>query len=183
MPGFGVAGQPSRRAGESSFFPNIQKLLGTLRKRVHHGHQDQAFEGGGRGLPGQCAVGAAWLKWTGRRTDQGDNPPNEAVESSNGELQSVAGMGVTPAAGEWPLMRAHIAEVLASGDPALGRVDFVVGRLGGTESTGRPRWRWCSAAGKGAGKGAFLTALRALFGSHGLQIYNRAHLVGRRLHV
>lgn len=32
--------------------------------------------------------------------------------------------------------------------------------------------------GKGTGKGVFLGALRRIFGAHGLQIFNRAHMVG-----
>lgn len=127
----------------------------------------------------EVQLGAAWLKWTGRRTYQGvELAPNQAVELPNGNYNLWQGWGVMPAAGEWPLMRAHIAEVLASGDPASGEY-ILRWAAWAVQNPDRPaKVALVLRGGKGAGKGAFLTALRALFGSHGLQIYNRAHLVG-----
>jgi bifunctional DNA primase/polymerase-like protein/uncharacterized protein DUF5906/primase-like protein len=144
----------------------------TVTKTKHLKAGDEDYED-------QVQLGAYWLRWPERRTYEGiELAPNEGEVLPNGNYNLWQGFGVEARRGDWSRMRWHIDDVLAQGD--LEAIEYIT------------NWSaWCvqhpgeraEAAlvlrgGKGTGKGVFLGALRRIFGSHGLQIFNRAHMIG-----
>jgi hypothetical protein len=131
---------------------------------------------------GSKPVSAAgwWLCHPQRRQYEGlDLVPNGPMVLPGNKLNLWQGWGVEPEPGEWSLIRQHIVDVLAAGDPAFA--DYVL--------------RWCAwkfqnpgepngtalvlKGGKGTGKGAFGQVLMRIFGSHALQIFSSNHLSGK----
>lgn len=89
------------------------------------------------------------------------------------------GFGVKPRAGDWSLMKAHIRDVLAGGDPEseayiLRWSAYAVQNLSGPQGV-----ILTFRGGKGTGKGTFARALRDIFGQHGLQVASSALITGR----
>lgn len=124
-------------------------------------------------------LGVHWLKWTGRRTYRHlELAPNQPAELPNGNFNLWQGWGVMPQAGRWDRMRDHIGEILASGSSEAADYILKWAAWGVQNPDLAAKVALVLRGGKGAGKGAFFTALRAMYGAHGLQIYNRAHLVG-----
>lgn len=124
-------------------------------------------------------VGAAWLKWPSRVSYEGiDLVPGGPELLPNGYYNLWQGFAVEPRRGAWPLMRNHIAKVLANHD--IASLEYIVKWAAWKlQHPGEPTEAALVFKGaKGAGKGTFARALRQLFGQHGLQIYNSKHLVG-----
>ncbi len=124
-------------------------------------------------------VGAAWLKWPSRRSFEGiDLVPGAGATVGNNVMNLWRGFAVPPAAGSWTRMQAHIAEVLADGDPAA--LDYIMRwSAWAVQNPGeRAEAALVFRGGKGSGKGTFAHALRRIFGAHGLHIANPKHLVG-----
>ena len=102
------------------------------------------------------------------------------VKTSDRQLlfNTYLGWGVKPKPGDWSLIRRHIREVLANGDPKTE--DYII------------RWTAWSIQHpdllplvalvliglKGRGKGTFARALERIFGDHSLQISSQRHIVG-----
>lgn len=89
------------------------------------------------------------------------------------------GFGIVPRAGDWSLMKAHIRDVLAGGDPEseayiLNWSAYAVQNLSGPQGV-----ILTFRGGKGTGKGTFARALRDIFGQHGLQVASSALITGR----
>jgi hypothetical protein len=144
----------------------------TVKKTKHLKDGDHDYEE-------DVQLGTWWLKWTGRRTYRHlELAPNQPAELDNGNYNLWQGWGVMPARGRWDRMRDHIEAVLAGGDATAA--DYILKwSAWAVQNPGLPaKVALVLRGGKGAGKGAFLSAMRTLFGAHGLQIYNRAHLVG-----
>jgi Bifunctional DNA primase/polymerase, N-terminal/Primase C terminal 2 (PriCT-2)/Family of unknown function (DUF5906) len=155
-----------------SFSERFANKYVTVKKTKH-------FKDGDVEVDEDVQLGAQWLRWTGRRTYRHlELAPNQPAELANGNFNLWQGWGVMPAAGRWDRMRDHIGEILAGGNSEAA--DYIL------------KWAaWCAQhpeaaalvalvlrGGKGVGKGLFFTSLRAIFGAHGLQIFNRSHLVG-----
>jgi hypothetical protein len=124
-------------------------------------------------------LGAYWLKWKHRRSYEGiDMEPDAPEVLPNGCLNLWRGFAVEPAAGGWPLMQRHIAEVLADGDPAA--LDYIMKwSAWAVQNPGeRAEAALVFRGSKGSGKGTFAHALRRMFGAHGLHVANSKHLVG-----
>ena len=124
-------------------------------------------------------LGAHWLKWGRRQTYDGiDLDPAGDRVLPNGALNLWRGFAVEAKAGGWPRMQAHIAEVLAEGDPAA--LDYIMKwSAWAVQHPGeRAELALVFRGGKGSGKGTFAHALRRMFGTHGLHISNPKHLVG-----
>jgi hypothetical protein len=124
-------------------------------------------------------LGAHWLKWPKRLSYEGiDMDPRAGHVLPNGALNLWRGFAVEAKQGDWSRMQAHIAEVLAEGDPAA--LDYIMRwsawavQNPGEQAEAALVFR----GGKGSGKGTFAHALRRLFGVHGLHISNPKHLVG-----
>jgi hypothetical protein len=125
------------------------------------------------------SLGAYWLKWGHRRTFEGiDLVPNGERELPGKVLNLWQGFAIEPKPGAWPLMRAHILDVLAAGDRPSA--DYIA--RWAAWAVQHPGERAEAAlvlkGGKGSGKGTFADAMRQIFGQHGLHIFNSKHLVG-----
>ena len=124
-------------------------------------------------------LGAYWLKWKNRRSYEGiDMEPDAPEVLPNGCLNLWRGFAVKPAAGAWPLMQRHIAEVLADSDPAA--LDYIMkwSAWAVQHPGARAEAALVFRGSKGSGKGTFAHALRRMFGAHGLHVANSKHLVG-----
>jgi hypothetical protein len=130
------------------------------------------------------AVGPWWWRHRNRRQYDGvvfKPLAPELIVTSGGQslLNIYLGWGVKPKQGDWSLIRNHIKEVLAAGDPEAD--DYIV------------RWiawaiqhpdRMAEVAlvfigEKGTGKGTLGRVLQIIFGQHSFQASNLEHLVGR----
>lgn len=104
--------------------------------------------------------------------------PGEEPEV-NGCYNLWQGFGFDAEAGDWSLMKAHIRDVLAGGDPVaedyiLRWAAYAVQNLSGPQGV-----VLAFRGGKGSGKGTFARALADLFGQHGLHIASSDLLTGR----
>ena len=124
-------------------------------------------------------LGSYWLKWPGRKSYEGiDLVPNGASPLPGQVLNLWSGFAVEPKPGDWPLMRRHIGEVLADGDPASAAYIAKFAAWAVQHPGERAEVALVFRGGKGSGKGTFANALKQLFGQHGLQIFNSKHLTG-----
>jgi hypothetical protein len=124
-------------------------------------------------------LGAHWLKWPGRESYEGiDLIPNGPKVLENGALNLWAGFAAHAAQGEWALMKRHITEVLAAGDPAAAGYIIKFAAWAVQHPGERAEVALVFRGGKGSGKGTFANALVRIFGAHGLQVFNSKHLVG-----
>jgi Family of unknown function (DUF5906) len=102
------------------------------------------------------------------------------VRTSDGQLlfNTYLGWGVEPKQGDWPLMRRHIREVLADGDPKTE--DYIIRwtAWGIQHPDEVPLVALVLIGRKGRGKGTFARALEIIFGDHSLQISSQRHIVG-----
>jgi hypothetical protein len=90
------------------------------------------------------------------------------------------GFKVTPKHGNWALMRAHILQVICSGnqqwfDYLMAWIARITQHPGGE----RPGVAIVLRGGQGTGKGTFLRAIGEIFGVHFVHITNQSHLLGR----
>lgn len=126
-------------------------------------------------------LGAYWLRWPGRNGFEGiDLVPNGPPVLENGALNLWGGFAVEARAAPagWPLMRRHICEVLAEGDPEGAEYILRFAAWAVQHPGERAEVALVFRGGKGSGKGTFANALVRLFGQHGLQVFNSKHLVG-----
>lgn len=143
-----------------------------VEKKTRDGEVDKAEE--------SKQVGAYWLKWSGRTTYEGlDLDPHGPTVLPGKVLNMWNGFGVAEKPGKWPLMRQHIAEVLANGDTESAAY-IVRWAAWSVQNPGEPAEVALVFRGdKGTGKGTFAHAMRRLFGQHGVYISNSKHMVGQ----
>jgi hypothetical protein len=98
---------------------------------------------------------------------------------SNNRLNLWRGWGVEPKQGTWPLMAAHIRDVLADGDEqaALYIFRWIAWALQNPGKCAEVALVFRGA--KGTGKGALGNALVRIFGAHGVHIADKELLTGR----
>lgn len=124
-------------------------------------------------------AGAYWLRWAHRTNYEGIDlvPGAEHILAGN-ILNLWQGFAIEPRQGQWPLMRRHIARVLARGD--LTSMEYILRwSAWKVQHPGeRAEVALVFKGAKGSGKGTYANALRRVFGQHGLQIWNSKHLVG-----
>jgi hypothetical protein len=132
-------------------------------------------DNGSRNLP----VGKWWLRHPMRRefpglTFQPGGPP-----IVGGDLNLWRGYGVKPMAGDWSLMRAHIQEVLASGNQV--HADYIMRWLAYVvQNPDKPaEVALVLRGGQGTGKGVLGRAMCTVFGQHGLQVSSAMQFAGR----
>ena len=118
-----------------------------------------------------------WMEWSGRRSyNKLCFAPGETLPEKFFNLWQ--GFAVAPAPGDWSLMRAHIRDVICSGDPILDH--YVMGWL--ALLIQRPGVRAEVAValrgGKGVGKGMLGNSLCRIFGRHAVHLANAKHMVG-----
>jgi hypothetical protein len=97
----------------------------------------------------------------------------------DGKLNLWRGWAVQPAPGDWSLMRRHIYEVLASGNPAHG--DYMLRFCAwSVQNPGKPAEVALVLKGmKGTGKGTLGNTMVRIAGQHGVHISSAEHLAGR----
>jgi Family of unknown function (DUF5906) len=147
---------------------DVKLLYGHRRYRVGTGRGGGAI---------RKDLGTAWLEDPRRRTydrialiPRGPTPP--------GVFNLWRGFGVRPVAGGWPLLRAHLLEVICAGDEA--HLDYLLDWC--ARCVQRPELQAEVAVvmrgAKGAGKGTFVQAMIEVFRDHALHITQARHLTG-----
>ena len=128
-----------------------------------------------------------WGEWWFRSPDRADyrgvvfKPGKPAVISSDeaGSWMNLwRGWGIIPEAGQWPLLRKHVEEILSGGDPTMA--DYIIRwtAWGFQNPADLPEAALVLRGKKGAGKGLWLGTIRRIYGPHGLQISHSYHLTG-----
>lgn len=173
-----VMGWVASKVDPSVHVPSFQTFK-SFAERFSHNYVETHKLKNGQWVEEPQQLGAAWLKWGRRVSYEGiDLVPGGPQVLPNGYYNLWQGFSVAPKPGKWPLMREHIAKVLANQDSAS--LEYIVKWAAWkVQHPGDPTEAALVFKGaKGAGKGTFARALRQLFGQHGLQIYNSKHLVG-----
>lgn len=128
-------------------------------------------------------LGKWWLAHRNRRQYAGLLlvPGDEKVISRSGRLylNLWEGWGIEPRAGDWSLMRWHIEQVLANGDPLAAEYILKFAAWAVQHPSERAEAALVFRGGKGSGKGTFAVALKRCFGKHGLHISDQEHLTGK----
>jgi hypothetical protein len=88
------------------------------------------------------------------------------------------GFGITPKRGSWPLMRAHMREVMAAGNEEQDRYNLFWMAWAIQNPGQQAEVALVFRGKKGTGKGTLGNALCRMFGPHGLQIADKKHLIG-----
>ena len=125
------------------------------------------------------ALGKWWLAHKERRTYEGLVLVADGPEVINGFLNLWRGWGIDPKPGDWSLMRRHIEEILAGGDPLAAQYILRYAAWCVQNPDERAEVALVFRGDKGCGKGTFADALKRCFGQHGLHISSSDHLVGR----
>ena len=118
-----------------------------------------------------------WMEWSGRRTFKKlCFAPGEVLPEDFCNLWK--GFTVQPQPGDWSKMRAHIRDVICSGEPALDR--YLMGWLATLMQSPGLRHEVAVAlrGGKGVGKGILGKCLVRIFGRHAVHLANAKHLIG-----
>jgi Family of unknown function (DUF5906) len=135
---------------------------------------------GPRGGKQILSIADAWLKSPRRRTYDGiEMVPGGPLVLPNGYFNIYRGWGVMPKQGQWPLMQAHIKNILANGDPKAHTYILRYGAWCLQNPDKRAEVALVLKGEKGAGKGVFGNALCRMFGPHAVHIANEEHLTGR----
>jgi hypothetical protein len=169
-----------------SFEPHIQRISDRL---THHRlipifesfedfrnfHANQRIAVGDKFIP----LGKWWLNHPQRRQYAGVTFQPGQGELVEGRLNLWRGWGVQPMAGDWQLMRRHIAEVLANGDEEAD--DYIVRWLAWAVQHPAERAQVAPVfrGGRGTGKGTLGNTLCVIFGQHGAHISSADHIGGR----
>lgn len=129
------------------------------------------------------AVGPWWFRHPKRRQyDEVVFKPlaQEVIAAPGGQrlFNTYLGWGVEPKQGDWSLIRRHIKEVLANGDPKTD--DYIIRwtAWGFQHPDELPLVALVLIGRKGRGKGTFARVLERIYGNHSIQISNQKHLVG-----
>jgi phage/plasmid-associated DNA primase len=117
-----------------------------------------------------------WLDHPSRRTYQGVTcAPNQETPEFFNLWQ---GFAVVPKAGAWPLLRAHLADVICAKVPSTFRW-LLAWIAAAVQHPEKPAEVAVVLRGpQGSGKGTFARALGALFGEHFIHVSRREHLAG-----
>jgi hypothetical protein len=124
-------------------------------------------------------VGKIWLNHPDRNQYLEGVTFAPSGDVPGGWLNLWRGFAFEPAAGDWSLMRDHLMQVVCCNDSVhyeylLNWAAFAV------QYPDRPaEVAIVLRGGKGCGKGMFGRWLRRIFGQHGMQVTNSAHLVGK----
>jgi Family of unknown function (DUF5906) len=127
-------------------------------------------------------VSARWFAWKHRREYLGRGvvfEPGGSAEIANDMLNLWRGFAVTPAQGDWSLMRSHILNVICSGNQQ--HFDYLMGLISwGVQHLHRPLGVAVAFLGpQGAGKGVVARTYGRFFGKHFSHITHGEQLIGR----
>ncbi|MCA8254820.1 bifunctional DNA primase/polymerase [Burkholderia sp. AU31624] len=139
----------------------------------HRKHAALTFQDGKRAMP----LTEAWMGSPRRRSyDKVVFKPGKSVPTRFYNMWR--GFAVEPKPGDWSLMRAHIRDVISSGDAKVDR--YVMGWLARmVQQPGEPGEVALVLRGdEGVGKGTLAWAIRQLFGHHARHLTQSKHLTG-----
>jgi hypothetical protein len=130
------------------------------------------------GSPAMKGVADVWLHHAERRQFIHGVTFDPARQVRLGVLNLWEGYAVTPAPGDWSLMRGHIQHVVCDGDPTRFRytMGWTARMLQYPNEQGEVAMVMKGA--EGTGKGTFAKAIKTIVGHHALAIANGKHLVG-----
>jgi hypothetical protein len=128
----------------------------------------------------KISIGQFWLAHPRRRQYEGLDLAPDGPSVLPGNIFNLwRGWGVEPKKGDWSLLRKHVYEVLANGERKFD--DYII--RWGAWTFQHPGERTGAAlvlrGGKGSGKGVWGDVFMSIFGEHGLQIFDPAHLTGK----
>ncbi|MCB8877599.1 primase-helicase family protein [Acidisoma silvae] len=143
-----------------------------LNEKVETGVDDQK-------RPVYKTVANIWLNHPERRQFiDGVTFDPTTTKSEAGVLNLWEGFAITPALGDWSLLRSHIHQIICDGD--RGHFDYLMGWM--ARMVQRPAEQGEVAVvmkgGEGTGKGTLAKALLKIMGQHGIAISNAKHLTG-----
>jgi hypothetical protein len=121
-----------------------------------------------------------WLEhWARRQYDRLDLVPGGPRELPEKVLNLWQGWGVEAEEGDWNLLRRHVDEVLAAGNPEFA--DYIIRWTAwNVQNPGKPaEVALVLRGGKGSGKGVFGRVLTRIFRGHSLHLSNPVHLTGQ----
>ena len=124
-------------------------------------------------------LGAWWLGHRQRRQHRGITFAPGGAKELNGCLNIWEGWGVTAKPGDWSLIRAHIAEVLANGNAEFA--EYIVRWIAWSiQNPGAQAEVALVLIGeKGVGKGTLVRCLQRIFGAHAFQVTSREEVIGK----
>jgi hypothetical protein len=125
-------------------------------------------------------LGSWWTSHPQRRTYLGLTfRPDVAHDVIDGRLNLWRGWGIQVKVGDWSLLRQHISEVIAGGDPEAEK--YIMNWLAWTvqNPADRAEVALVLKGGRGVGKGTLGNALVRMFGQHATHISSADHLAGR----
>jgi hypothetical protein len=128
-------------------------------------------------------LGAWWLKHPQRRQYEGLTFQPGGVPVVDGRLNLWRGFGAEPLPGDWSLLRKHIREVLATGNPDSDTYIMNWIAWGVQHPDQRAEVALVFKGKRGTGKGTLGNTLVRLFGQHGVQISNAKYLTGFNAHL
>jgi len=128
----------------------------------------------------KISIGQFWLAHPRRRQYEGLDLVPDGPSVLPGNIFNLwRRWGVEAKKGDWSLLRKHVYEVLANGDRKFD--DYII--RWGAWTFQHPGERTGAAlvlrGGKGSGKGVWGDVFMTIFGEHGLQIFDPAHLTGK----
>jgi hypothetical protein len=130
------------------------------------------------GKPTMISIGKAWLESNERRQYKGItfSPGEEIPEHYN----LFRGFGCKPKEGDWSLFKAHLFEIICSGDKnlyfyLLAWLAQLVQDPGGK----RPGTAIVLRGKRGTGKGCFVSNFGKIIGSHFFHLFSSTHLTGK----
>jgi Bifunctional DNA primase/polymerase, N-terminal/Family of unknown function (DUF5906) len=125
-------------------------------------------------------LGKYWFDHPRRRTYDGVELDPEGSKVLPGNILNLwQGYGVEPIKGDWHLTREHIRTILANSNTEYD--NYIMNLFAWTiQNPGKHAEVMLAIRGnKGSGKGLIFRALCAMFGSHGLPIYQQEQLTGK----
>ena len=139
---------------------------------------------GQQGAPKKHAIKVSkrWFEWEGRRQYLGRGvvfEPGGPLEIPNDMLNLWRGFGIAPKPGDWSLMRAHILNVVCSGQQE--HFDYLIKWMAyAVQHLDEPMGVAVAFLGaQGAGKGIVARTFGKFFGKHFAHIANGDQLTGR----
>ncbi len=127
-------------------------------------------------------IGGVWLHHENRRQYKGgfgfDARPGAGLDLPGDRLNMWRGFMGVPQAGSWPLLKAHMLEVLANGnkDHANYICKWIAWKL--QNPGGRPGVMLVFKSMEGSGKNTVFDRLRQFFGIHGRAVASTKHMTG-----
>jgi hypothetical protein len=127
-------------------------------------------------------VSKRWFDWKDRRQYFGRGvifEPGGPLEIPNDMLNLWRGFGIEPKQGDWSLMRAHILNVMCSGNQE--HFDYLIQLMAcGVQHLDKPLGVAVALLGEqGTGKGVVARTFGKFFGKHFVHIAHSEHLTGR----